>query len=121
MVSKRGIPICGIVVCVFFFVLSTALFADDKGPTACVKNNAGVVLEVGQDLKGFSDPFPLGQTKKVYSDLRLFLLCSSMFGEYSRCAGDDGKKDYYLKPGQTLEVTGTTFAVYTNITDNTCK
>lgn len=123
MVSKRGIPIYGIVVYLFFFVLSTASIAADKvNKTACVKNNAGVVLKVGQDLApDFSDPFPLGQSIKVYDSWRLFLLCSSMFGEYSRCAGDDGKKDYYLKPGQTLEVTGTIFAVYTNITDNTCK
>lgn len=120
MVSKGGIAIYGVIVCLFFF-FTTASFATDKGPTACVKNTAGVVLKVGQDLKGFSDPFPLGQSIKVYSDLRLFLMCSSMFGEYSRCAGDDGKKDYYLKPGQTLEATGTIFAVYTNITDNTCK
>ena len=123
MVSKRGIPICGAIVLLFFFVFTTASTAADKvAKTACVKNNAGVVLEVGQDLtSGFSDPFPLGQTIKVYDNRRLFLLCSSMFGEYSRCAGDDGKKDYYLQPGQTLEVTGTIFAVYTNITDNTCK
>ncbi|MBP6942129.1 MAG: hypothetical protein KBB65_10190 [Syntrophorhabdaceae bacterium] len=122
MVSKRGIPICGAIVLLFFFVFTTASTAADKvDKTACVKNNAGVVLEVGQDLSGFSDPFPLGQTIKVYDNRRLFLLCSSMFGEYSRCAGDDGKKDYYLQPGQTIEVTGTIFAVYTTITDNTCK
>ena len=66
MVSKRGIPIYGIVVYLFFFVLSTASTAADKVPkTACVKNNAGVVLKVGQDLApDFSDPFPLGQSIK---------------------------------------------------------
>lgn len=116
MVFKRGIAIFGAIALLFLFVFTTSSFADDKGPTACVKNNAGAVLKVGQDWKGHSDPFPLGQTKKVYSDVRLYLLCSGMYGDYYRCAGDDGKKDYYLKPGQTLEVTGTTFAVYTNIT-----
>ena len=121
MLSKRGIPICGIVICLFFFVLTivltTASFAAD--PKACVKNNAGVILEVGQS--SFSDPIPLGQSLKVYSGSRLILLCANFVGEYHRCNGVDGQKEYYLQDGQTLEVTGTFFDIVTHITDKTCK
>ncbi len=124
MVSKRDISTCGIIACLFFFVFTTASFAVDFEPKACVKNNAGVVLRVGQD--GHSDIYNrgnvlLGQTVKIYSGSTTRLLCPNTIWEYVRCEGDDGKKSYWLNDGQTLEVTGTVFAVYTNITDNTCK
>ncbi len=121
MVSKRGIPICGIVVCLFFFVLSTALFAAEKGPTACIKNNAGVVLQVNQPChSGKGNPMAIGQSTKVYTDDTTYLLCATMFGEYTacKCEYEEGIK---LRDGQTLELTGTVFWIYTKITDNTCK
>jgi hypothetical protein len=110
-----------VLVIIAVVAFATASFAEDPGPKACVKNNAGVVLKVGQDLKGWYGPIALGESVKVYSDFRLFLLCSSMFGEYSRCSGEGGQKDYHLKDGQTLVATGTIFSIHTHITDNTCK
>ena len=43
-----------------------------------------------------------------------------MFGEYTACKSEyeEGIK---LRDGQTLELTGTVFWIYTKITDNTCK
>jgi hypothetical protein len=125
MVSKRGIPICGIVACLFFFVLSTASFADQKSPTACIKNNAGVVLKINQPFHGgVSSPMAIGQSIKVYTDDVTYLLCATMFGEYTSCESeykDGGVPKNKLKDGQTLELTGTVFWLYTNITNNTCK
>lgn len=109
-----------VLVIFFFAAFTTISFAADSGPKACVKNNAGVVLKVGQDGHDFSNPLALGQSVKVYGT-RLFLLCSDMVGDYHRCKGDDGKKDYHLKDGQTLEATGTFFNIFTHITNNTCK
>ena len=105
---------------------ATASFAADKGPTACVKNNAGIVLRVSQaphpDIYNKGDIL-LGQTIKVYTDSSLRLYCPNIFGQNEVCPCD---RKYYvdmyqLTDGQTLELTGTIYWVYTNITDNTCK
>ncbi len=105
---------------------ATASFAADKGPTACVKNNAGIVLRVFQaphpDIRAKGDVL-LGQTIKVYTDASLRLYCSNIFGQDETCPCDRKiyVDMYQLKDGQTLELTGTIYWVYTNITDNTCK
>ena len=105
---------------------ATASFAADKGPTACVKNNAGIVLRVSQaphpHIRNKGDIL-LGQTIKVYTDSSLRLYCPNIFGQDETCPCD---RKYYvdmyqLTDGQTLELTGTIYWVYTNITDNTCK
>ena len=88
-------------------------------PKACVRNNAGVVLKVGQ--VGISDtPLALGQSMKVYAGARLILFCANRIGEYHRCTGD-GYREYNLQDGQTLEVMGNLFDIGVHITDNTCK
>jgi hypothetical protein len=106
-----------VVIVTFMVVCATFSFAAD--PKACVKNNAAVILEVGQS--SFSNPILLGQSVKVHSDSRLILLCANFVGEYHRCLGADGQKEYYLRDGQTLEVMGTFSDIVTHITDNTCK
>jgi len=105
-----------VVIVAFMVVCASFSFAAD--PKACVKNNAAVILKVGQG--SFSDPIPLGQSLKVHGS-RLILLCANFVGEYHRCLGVDGQKEYYLQDGQTLEVRGTFFDILTYITDNTCK
>jgi len=125
VVSRKDITICGAIVLLFFFVFATASFAEQKSATACIKNNAGVVLEINQPFHGgISSPMAIGQSVKVYTDDTTYLLCATMFGEYTSCESeykDGGVPKNKLKDGQTLELTGTVFWLYTKITDNTCK
>ena len=110
-----------VVIVAFMVVCASFSFAAD--PKACVKNNAGVVLKINQPCSPgvHGDIIALGQSTRVYTSCVVYLLCATMFGEYTTCEWDYKDKGIYLQDGQTLELTGTVFRLSTHITDNTCK